>query len=119
MFERVNPGGVASLLARIEFVKFVGGKGGNAEEGMEEDLQVFVVSREDGICGKWGERDVDDGQRDVWVIFSRSEAVYDCRVEFVCVGEVEVEAATSLESFGAQGTLVEVMRGVKDKGVIL
>jgi len=45
----MHPSCVASLLARVEFVKFVDGKGGNAEEGIEEDLRVFVISGEDRV----------------------------------------------------------------------
>jgi len=50
---------------------------------------------------------------------SGSEAVDDGGVKFVCVGKVEVEAAATSESFGAQGALVEATRGVEDKSVVL
>jgi len=40
-------------------------------------------------------------------------------VEFVRVREVEVEAAATSESFGAQGALVETTCGMENKDVIL
>ena len=43
----------------------------------------------------------------------------DSRIEFVCVGKVEVEAAATSESFGAQGTLVEMVCRVEDEGMVL
>jgi len=119
MFERVDPSGVVSLLARIKFVKFVGGKGGNAEERMEEDLRVFVVSREDGIRGERGERNVDDGQYDVWVIFSRLKVMCNGGVVFVCTTEVEVKVAATSEFSRTQGARVVIAFGMEDDDVVL
>src|SRR6266850_3753864 len=119
MLEGMGPSGVAAFLMGVELVKFVGRERCDTEEGVEEDLRVFVVSRENRIDGERGERDVDNGQCGVWVIFSRSEAVDDGGIEFVCVGEVEIEAAAIFEPLGAQGTLVEAAHGVEDEGVIL
>src|SRR6267142_376658 len=119
VLKRVAPGSVIAFLAWVELVKFVGGERGDTKERTEEDFQVFVVSRGDGIDGKWSERDVDDGQCDVQVTFSRSETVDNSGVEFMRVREVEVEAATMSEPFGAQGTLVEATRGVEDERVVL
>ena len=45
--------------------------------------------------------------------------VDDGGVKLVRVGEMKFEAAVKFESLGAQGTLVEAMRGVEDEGVIL
>jgi len=106
----VAPGSIVAFLAWVELVKFVGREQGDTKERMEEDFRVFVVSREDGISGEWGERDVDDGQCKVRVIFSRSETVDDGWVEFVHMREVEVEPAAIFEPLGAQGTLVEAAR---------
>jgi len=53
------------------------------------------------------------------MILSGSEAMDDGGVEFVRVGEVEVEAVATLESFGAQGALVEATRGMENEGVVL
>src|SRR6267142_4692333 len=60
VFKGVSPGGVAPFLMGAEFVKLVGGERGDAKEGLEEFLRVFVINREDGIDGEWGEQDVDD-----------------------------------------------------------
>jgi len=119
MLEGMGPSGVAAFLMGVELVKFVGRERCDTEEGVEEDLRVFVVSRENRIDGERGERDVDNGQRGVWVIFLRSKVVDDGGVELVHVREVKIEAAAKFESLGAQGTLVEATRGVKDKGVVL
>ena len=43
----------------------------------------------------------------------------DGGVKLVHVREVEVEAAAMSEPFGAQRALVEAVRGVEDKGMIL
>jgi len=43
----------------------------------------------------------------------------DSGVELVCVREVKVEAAVMFEPLGAQGTLVEMARGVEDEGMVL
>ena len=107
MLKGVTPSGVAALVTGIELVKFVRGKWRNAEKGVEEDLQVFVISREGRINGKWGERDMDDSQHEYWSIPSRPEAMDDGGVKFVRVGEVEVKAAATPEPFRTQGTLVE------------
>jgi len=119
VFKGVSPGGVASFLTGVELVKFVGRKWGDAKKRFEEDFRVFVVSREDGIDGKWGKRDIDNSQCGGWAIFSRSEVVDDGGVELVRVREVEVEAAATSESFGAQGTLVEMVCRVEDEGMVL
>jgi len=62
VFERVGPGSIVLLSTRVELVKFVTGKGGDAKEGLEEDFRVFVVGGENGIDGEQGEQDVDDSQ---------------------------------------------------------
>jgi len=62
MFEGMGPSGVATFLVGIELVKFVGRERRDSEEGVEEDFRVFVVSRENRIDGKRGERDVDNSQ---------------------------------------------------------
>jgi len=43
----------------------------------------------------------------------------DSGVEFVRVGEMEVEPTAMFEPLGAQGTLVKAARGVEDEGVVL
>jgi len=53
------------------------------------------------------------------MIRSGLEAMDDGGVEFVRVGEVEIEAAVVSEPLGAQGTLVEATRGVEDECVVL
>jgi len=53
------------------------------------------------------------------VTSSRSEAVDDGGVEFVRVGKMEIEAATTSKLFGAQGALVEAAHGVEDECMIL
>ena len=115
----MHPSCVASLLARVEFVKFVDGKGGNAEEGIEEDLRVFVVVREDGIRGERGEQDVDDGQCERWLTHSGSKVMGDGGIEFVCATEVKVKVAATSEFSGTQGALVVVALGMKDDNVVL
>jgi len=55
VFKRVGPSSVVLLPMRIELVKFVGGEWGDTEEGFEEDFQVFVIVREDGVGGEWCE----------------------------------------------------------------
>ena len=62
MFEGVGPSGIAALSLGVELVKFVGRERRDSEEGVEEDFRVFVVSRENRIDGKRGERDVDNSQ---------------------------------------------------------
>ena len=119
MFEGVGPSGVVALLSGVELVKFVGREWCDTEEGVEEDFRVFVVSGENRVDGERGERDVNNGQRGVWAIFSRSEAVDNGGIELVCVGEVEVEAAAMFEPLGAQGTLVKAVRGMKNEGMVL
>jgi len=119
VLKRVGPSGVAAFLMGVEFVKFMGGEWCDTEEGLEEDFQVFVVSRENGIDGEWGERDVNDGQCKGRVIHLGSEAMDDGGTELVHVREVEVEAAAMFEPLGAQGTLVEAACGVDDGGMVL
>jgi len=62
MFKRMSPSSVTALLMGVKFVEFMGGEGRDTEEGVEEDLRVFVIGREDRFDGERGERDVDDGQ---------------------------------------------------------
>ena len=38
VFEGVSPGGIASFLMGVEFVKFVGEERGDTKKGFEEDL---------------------------------------------------------------------------------
>jgi len=101
MFEGVGPSGVVAFLMGVELMKFMGREWCDTEKGVEEDLQVFVISREDRIDRERGERDVDNGQCGVRAIFSRSEAVDNGGVELVCVGKVEVKAAAMFEPLGA------------------
>jgi len=54
MFEQVSPSGVASFLAGVELMKFMGRERGNAKEGMEEDFRVLVIGGENGIDGERG-----------------------------------------------------------------
>jgi len=119
VFKGVDPSGVVAFLTRVELVKFVGGEGCDTEEGMKEDLRVFVVVRENGFDRERGERDVDDSQCGRRAIRSGSEAVDDGGIEFVRVGKVEIETAATPEPFRAQGTLVEAARRVKDEVVVL
>ena len=49
VFKGVAPGGVIAFPMGVEFVKLVGGKWSDMEEGMEEDLRVFVISGEDRV----------------------------------------------------------------------
>jgi len=64
VLEGVAPGSVIVFLVGVELVKFVRGERCDTEEGVEEDLQVFVVSRENRVGWKQDERDVDNGQRE-------------------------------------------------------
>src|SRR6266850_8507494 len=86
---------------------------------MEEDLQVFVISRKDGVDREWGEQDIDDSQRGWCNPSLGSKVVDDSGIELVCVRGVEVKAAAMLELFGTQGTLVEVACGVGQEDVVL
>ena len=55
VLEGMGPSGVVAFLTRVELVKFMGREWHDTEEGMEEDLRVFVISGEDRIDGEWGE----------------------------------------------------------------
>jgi len=65
MLKGVGPSSVAAFLTGVELMKFMGGEWCDMEKGVEEDLQVFVIGREDRIDGERGERDVDNGQHGV------------------------------------------------------
>ena len=119
MFKGMGPSGVTAFLSGVKLVKFVGRERCDMEEGVKEDLRVFVVVRENGVNGERGKRDVDNGQHGVRAIFSRLEVMDDGGVELVRVGEMEVETAAMFEPLGAQGTLVETAGGVKEESMVL
>jgi len=50
---------------------------------------------------------VNDGQRKEYDLLLGSKVVYDGGIEFVHVGEVEIESAMVFETFGTQGALME------------
>jgi len=62
VLEGMDPSGVVAFLTRVELVKFMGREWCDTKKGVKEDLQVFVISREDGVGRDRGERDVDNGQ---------------------------------------------------------
>jgi len=53
------------------------------------------------------------------MIRSGSKAMDDSGIKLVRVREVEVEAAATPESFGAQGALVEAACGMEDECMVL
>ena len=55
VFKGVDPSGVVAFLTRVELVKFMGREWCDTKKGVKEDLQVFVISREDRIDGERGE----------------------------------------------------------------